>query len=64
MKKYFKKIAYTVISTKFVVFCTATAMLYFGKLDSYSWVIAAVAFISVNLLQKIYAPKGDKNGND
>ena len=54
MKKYFTKLAYGLISKKFQVFVVATLLLWFGKLDSMSWSVCAISYISLEVAQKIF----------
>ena len=59
-KNYFKKLAYSLISEKFIVFIVATVLLWYSKLDGLYWMFTAIGFISINLLQKVLVNNSDK----
>lgn len=59
MKKYLAKFSYMIISKKFLVFCVATWLVYNSKIDSIAWTTCGIAYMSIELAQKIFVKKDD-----
>jgi len=57
VKKYFKKLAYSLISTRFFVFLIATLLVWKGKISDIIWLFAALGFIGVRTLNKFIESK-------
>jgi hypothetical protein len=64
VKKIFEGIDYffnKVIPKKFIVFSSATVLVFLGKIEGQHWFYIALAYFGVNVLS-ILAHKGGKNG--
>jgi hypothetical protein len=57
MEKYFKKLAYSLISTRFLVFIIACFLLWYAKISDMIWLFIALGFISVRTLNKFIEKK-------
>ncbi len=64
LKKYLWKLAYAIISKSFIVFIIATVLKWNGKIGEWAWIVAALGFISVNLLKKVLVKTPDIMSGD